>query len=146
MMNKFVTALTLIACLLLSGMSMAQDDHNHDHSHDHSGGVDFASLDDGWVALEEVLAAIRTAVSNNNMSALHDLSTELHTVADSLGKLSSDVPQANQLRFTSSGNQLRTLSDSLHVAHEEGNAAAAQQMVPQLDGVVQLLMVSAETD
>ncbi len=73
MISKLVTALALVTCILLSGIAMAQDDH--DHSHDHSGGVDFTSLDDGWAALEEVLAEIRTAVSNNNMSALHDLST-----------------------------------------------------------------------
>ena len=103
-------------------------------------------MDDGWVVLEEVLAAIRNAVASNNIDALHDLSSQLPVVADSLGKLVKDVPQANQLRFTSSVNQLRTLSDRLHVAHEEGNSAAAQQMVPQLDGVVQLLMVSAEAN
>jgi hypothetical protein len=63
-------------------------------------------------------------------------------MADSLGKLANDVPQANRLRYTSSANQPRTLSDRLHMRHEQGNAAAAQQMAPQLNGVVRLLQLN----
>jgi hypothetical protein len=141
--QMYPVILVLLASFLsLSHGALARQDHDHDHD----GGVGFATLDDGWVALDQVSAEIRTAVMANNLDALHDLSTELCSVADSLGRLASDVPQANQLRFTSTINQLRTLSDRLHTAHERGDAAAAQQMVPQLNGVVQLLMVSAEAD
>jgi len=126
----------------------AQDEHDHGHrqAHQFGTGVDFSNLEDGWAVLENVTSGIRNAVSLDNMAALHDLSTELHNVADRFGKLSRDVPQANQLRFTSSVNQLRTLSDRLHVAHDNEDAQAARQMVLQLDGVVQLLMVSAEAN
>ncbi len=141
-MTKSLSHALTVLFALSSAPVLAQGNH----SHEHTGGVDFATLDDGWVVLENVTANIRTAVSSDNLAALHDLTTELHTVADRFGKLAGDVPQANQLRFTSSVNQLRTLSDRLHVAHEEGNAEAARQMVPQLDGVVQLLMVSAEAE
>ena len=89
---------------------------------------------------------IQSAIAANNMDALHKLSDELHVVADSLGKLANDVPQANRLRYTSSANQPRTLSDCLHMRHEQGNAAAAQQMAPQLNGVVRLLVVRAEAN
>jgi hypothetical protein len=144
MTKAIFLALSMFATHSLAGVAYAQDDHSHDH--DQGDAVDVTSLDDGWVALEGVSAEIQSAIAANNMDALHELSDELHAVADSLGKLANYVPQANQLRYTSSVNQLRTFSDRLHMAHEEGNAAAAQQMAPQLNGVVQLLMVRAEAN
>lgn len=135
--------LILCATLGLSVSAMAQSDHDHDdHGHSHS--VDFGSLDDGWLALENVSAEIQAAVKTGNLDALHDLSDELHSVADGLANHDGDVPQVNQLRFTSSINQLRGLSDRFHAAHESNDVAAAQRLVPQLNGMVQLLMVSAE--
>ena len=135
-----MTKLLLILCAILGlGVSaMAQSDHDHSRS------VDFATLDDGWLALETVSAEIQTAVKNNDTNALHDLSAKLHSVADGLASHDDEVPQVNQLRFTSSINQLRGLSDRFHAAHESNDVAAAQRLVPQLNGMVQLLMVSAE--
>jgi len=139
-MNKsLVVILTLLASSTMPLNACAQT------MHEHSKGIDFASLDDGWVALEEVASKIHSAVAADNLDPLHDLAAELHAVADSFGKLSNHVPKANQLRFTSSVNQLRNLSNRLHMAYEQRNAAAAQQMVTQLNGLVQLLMAGAES-
>lgn len=142
MKQVLVIAIATLGLLSSTYSVTAQDDHDHDHSDI----VGFASLDDGWVVLEDVSAEIRSAITARDMNALHDLSLDLHAVADSLGKLSGDVPQANQLRFASSVNQLRSLSDRLHMAHEQNNEAAAQQMVPQLNGIVQLIMANAEAN
>ncbi len=146
MTTKFLFTLMTAFLLSLTSGAFSQEDHGHEHGHEHGDIAGFASLDDGWIALEEVSDNIRTAVTANDMEALHALADELRGVADGLGKQDSDVPQANQLRFTSSVNQLRTLSDRLHTAYEQGDSAAAQQMVPQLNGVMQLLMASAETN
>jgi hypothetical protein len=135
-----MTKLILILCttLGLTVSAAAQSNHSHGHS------VDFGSLEDGWLALETVSAQIHTAVETGNMAALHDLSGKLHSVADGLASHDDDVPQVNQLRFTSSINQVRSLSDRFHAAHESNDVAAAQRLVPQLNGMVQLLMMSAE--
>lgn len=124
----------------------AQTGHNHDHTpgDDHSHSRDFGALTDGWLALESVSAEIQAAVSAENMDALHELSDELYAVADGLANHDDDVPQVNRLRFTSSINQIRSLSDRLHAAHDSNDLAAAQRLVPQINGMIQLLMVSAE--
>ena len=144
MTKAILLALAVFATHSLAGIAYAQDEHSH--YHDQGDAVDCTSLDDVWVALEGVSAEIQSEIAANNMDALHELSDELHAVADSLGKFANEVPQANQLRYTSSANQLRTLSDRLHMAHEQGNVAAAQKMAPQLNGVVQLLKVRAEAN
>lgn len=132
--------LALIITVSLSVSAYAQSDHSDNHSHS----VDFGTIDDGWLALETVSAEIRAAVKVGDMNALHGLSDQLQSVADGLASYEDDVPQSNQLRFTSSINQLRSLSERLHSAHERNDVAAAERMVPQLNGMVQLLMVSAE--
>lgn len=134
----------LFAALLTCALStpvFAQDTHSHDHDHET---IDFSSIDDGWAALEDVSAEIRAAVEVNNIAALHVLADTLHAVADGLSSHAGEVPEANQLRFTSSLNQLRTLSDRFHEVHEKNDRAGAQRLVPQLNGMIQLLMVSAE--
>lgn len=130
--------LILFAMLGLSVSAVAQPNHSHGPA------SDFGSIDDGWLALEDVSAKIQTAVKTEDMKALHDLSGELHSVVDGLASHDDEVPQVNQLRYTSSINQLRSLSDRFHAAHESNDVAAAQRLVPQLNGMVQLLMVSAE--
>jgi hypothetical protein len=132
-----------LVTLSVSVPALAQSDHDHDHGHDHES-VDFANVDDGWAALEDVAAEIRATIKAKNLTPLHDLSDRLHSVADGLARHASDVAKPNQLRFTSSLNQLRTMSDRLHAVHEDNDVAAAERLVPQLNGVVQLLMVSAE--
>lgn len=138
MMKIIFAALVAVA---LNAPAFAQDSHDHDHQHE---AVDFGSIDDGWAALEDVSAEIRGAVEANNMRALHGLADRLHAVADGMSSLAGEVPEANQLRFTSSLNQLRTLSDRFIEVHEKNDSAGAQRLVPQLNGMVQLLMVSAE--
>ncbi|MBT7450813.1 MAG: hypothetical protein HN793_08280, partial [Rhodospirillaceae bacterium] len=128
--------------LTLSVSANAQSDHDRNDDHSHS--ADFGTIDDGWIALENVSAHIRAAVKAGNMGALHGLSDELLAVTDGLASYEDDVPQSNQLRFTSSINQLRSLSKRLHSAHDRNDVAAAERLVPQLNGMVQLLMVSAE--
>lgn len=140
-MTNMITA--AVFAMVLSFAAVAQETHSHDHEHEHKA-VDFGSIDDGWAALEDVSAEIRAAVEAKNMNALHGLADELHAVADGLSSHADDVPQSNRLRFTSSLNQLRTLSDRFHEVHENNDAAGAQRLVPQLNGMVQLLMVSAE--
>lgn len=56
------------------------------------------------------------------------------------------MPHSNRLRFTSSINQLRSFSARFLNAYERNDVAAAERMVPQLDGMVQLLIVSAEAE
>ncbi|NKB43760.1 MAG: hypothetical protein GKS03_05720 [Alphaproteobacteria bacterium] len=141
-MTKMLLALFITLCL--SAPANAQSDHSRDHNDDHSHSSDFGTMADGWVALENVSAAIRAAVKVGNMEVLHGLSDELRAVADGLASYEDDVPQSNQLRFTSSINQLRSLSERLHGAHDRNDLAAAERLVPQLNGMVQLLMVSAE--
>lgn len=130
---------TLLLTLVLSAPVLAQTDHDHDHET-----IDFGAIDEGWAALEDVSAEIRATVEARNMTALHGLADKLHAIADGLSSYAGDVPEANQLRFTSSLNQIRTLSDRFHAAHESDDLPAAQRLVPQLNGMVQLLMVSAE--
>lgn len=139
-MNVKLIFAVMLACLL-SLPGVAQNTHSHDHEHET---IDFGSIDDGWAALEDVSAEIRATVEANNLSPLHALSDRLHAIADGLKSHADDVPQSNQLRFTSSLNQLRTLSDRFHEVHESNDVAGARRLVPQLNGMVQLLMVSAE--
>lgn len=144
-MKNFLLSAVFISLLGLP--ALAQDtrthDHDHDHGHNHEA-IDFGSMEEGWVALEDVSAEIRAAVAANNMAALHGLADTLHAVADGLGSYADVVPEANQLRYTSSLNQIRALSDRLIGVHESRDLAGAQRLVPQLNGMVQLLMVSAE--
>ena len=139
-MTKMLLALIMTLGLSVSANAQSDRDHSDDHSHS----VDFGTIDDGWLALETVSAEIRAAVKVGDMKALHGLSDKLLAVADGLASYEDDVPQSNQLRFTSSINQLRSLSKRLHNAHEHNDVAAAERIVPQLNGMVQLLMVSAE--
>lgn len=134
--------LSLISFMLIQP-AWAQNDHRHDHDHSHET-PDFANIDEGWAELEYVAAEIRAAIKAKNLSPLHDLSDRLHGVADGLGKHANEVPRPNRMRFTSSLNQVRSLSDRLHMVHEANDVEAAERLVPQLNGVVQLLMVSAE--
>jgi len=139
----------MLMSLLLGAPSWAQSDHDHDHQHDHAHDhdhetLDFADIDEGWAELEYVAADIRAAIKAGNLEPLHDLSARLHGVADGLRRHADEVPRPNRMRFTSSLNQLRAMSDRIHDVHEANDMAAAERMAPQLDGVVQLLMVSAE--
>lgn len=145
-MMKTIFALVLgltLSTPALSQKTHSHDDHEHNHEHEHEA-IDFGSIDDGWAALEDVSAEIRAAAEVNNMNALHGLADQLNAIADGLKSHADDVPEANQLRFTSSLNQLRTLSDRFHEVQESNDTAGAQRLVPQLNGMVQLLMVSAE--
>lgn len=146
MTMKTILALSLGVTLsvpVFAQETHSHDDHEHKHAHEHEA-IDFGSIDDGWAALEDVSAEIRAAVETNNMNVLHNLSDRLHAIADGLKSHAGDVPEANQLRFTSSLNQLRTLSDRFHEVHDSNDTAGARRLVPQLNGMVQLLMVSAE--
>lgn len=138
------TLLILIAACGMTFSALAQPAHDHTHANDHSHAGDFASIDDGWLALETVSAEIQAAVKVGDMKALHGLSDKLRAVADGLASQEDAVPQVNRLRYTSSINQIRSLSDRFHAAHESNDVAAAERMVPQLSGMVQMLMVSAE--
>jgi len=131
----------LILSFVLASPLLAQTDHNHDHNHEV---IDFGAIEEGWAALEDVSAELRAAVETANMTALHALADKLHAIADGLSSYAGEVPEANQLRFTSSLNQIRTLSDRFYRAHESDDLLAAERLVPQLNGMVQLLMVSAE--
>jgi hypothetical protein len=136
-----------LALLILSGLSFpaaAQSDHKHDHDKSHSHASNFVAIEEGWLALEDVAAEIRAAIKAGNMEALHELAEDLKAVADGLARHSGDVLKSNQLRFSSSLNQLRTLSDRLHTAHENNDVAGAERMVPQLNGMVQLVIASVE--
>ncbi len=133
----------VVMALTLNAPAWAQSDHDHDHDHQHET-PDFANIDEGWVELEYVAADIRATIKAKNLSPLHDLSGRLHGVADALGRHADEVPRPNRMRFTSSLNQLRTMSDRLHTVHESNDLAEAERLMPQLNGVVQLLMVSAE--
>jgi len=131
-------ALTFIFFLSLAAPVLAQVDHDQNHK------VDFATLDEGWTQLEMVAAEIKAAVKAENLDPLHDLSEQLHAVAEGLRRFNNDVPKPNQMRYTSSLNQILSLSDRLHQAQERNDLTSAQRLVPQLNGMVQLLMASAE--
>ncbi|MEQ8734411.1 MAG: hypothetical protein RIC29_05770 [Rhodospirillaceae bacterium] len=134
-------AITLLVALMFTAPAVAQPTHSHNHNHK----VDFMSLDEGWSQLEMVAAEIKAAVKAENLEALHDLSDQLHAVAEGLKRFNKDVPKPNQMRYTSSLNQILSLSDRLHQAYERNDLVAAQRLVPQLNGMVQLLMASAES-
>ena len=136
-------AFTLLMALMCTAPAWAQTPHSYDHNHTHT--VDFSTLAEGWTQLEMVAAEIKAAVKAENLDALHDLSDQLHEVADGLKRFNKDVPKPNQMRYTSSLNQILSLSDRLHQAHERNDLVAAQRLVPQLNGMVQLLMASAES-
>lgn len=139
-MIRSFCALALIISLGLP--ASAQDhDHTHDHSHDHA--VDFDTLSGGLEALAVVTQEIREAVDANDMGSLHELSEELHAVADGLGKHADDVAEAARGRFTGVVNQMRALSDRLHTAEEAGDPAAAAQIATQIEAMMPLIRVSA---
>lgn len=140
---KYVLA--VLVSLNLTGPVLAQDGQGHDHNHEHDYKVEFASMEEGWATLEMVAAEIDAAVKAENLGALHDLTGQLGAVAEGLKRFNNDVPKSNEMRYTSSLNQIRSLSDRLHAVHDENDMAAAQRMVPQLNGMVQLLMASTES-
>ncbi|MDG2244339.1 MAG: hypothetical protein P8L66_12710 [Rhodospirillaceae bacterium] len=136
--------ISLFITVSISLTANAQTDYSYDGGRSHS--VDFGTIDDGWLALETVSAEIRAAVQAGNMTALRGLSDQLFALAGGLATYENDVPQSNRLRFTSSINQLRSLSERILNAHERNDVAAAERMVLQLDGMVQILIVSAEAE
>ena len=90
-----------------------------------------------------VTQEIRQAVDASDMGSLHELSDELHAVADGLAVHADDVAEASRGRFTGAVNQMRALSDRLHTAEETGDSAAAAQIASQIEAMMPLVRMSA---
>ena len=137
-MIRFSCVLVLMISL---GLPAAAQDHDHDHTHDHA--VDFETLSGGLEALAIVTQEIREAVDASDMGSLHELSDELHAVADGLAIHADDVAEASRERCTGAVNKMRALSDRLHTAEEAGDAAAAAQIATQIEAMMPLVRASA---
>jgi hypothetical protein len=126
----------LAAALALSAPAAASDEK---HDHDHEAKV-FATAAEGIGALAAAIAEAKTKTAAGDMEALHEISEELHGIAEGLSKRAGDVKPENRERFAFNVKQVDTLHVQLEAAHEGKDKAAVERLVKRLEDIHGRLM------
>jgi hypothetical protein len=137
-MNRLLPLCIVVLVGLLSGSSFAAGEHKHETR-------TFATVAAGLTALDAAVTEAKTKAAAGNFEALHDISEDLHGIADGLKKRLPDVAAENRDRFKFNVDQVNALHEQLEAAHESKKADDVNRVVKRLEDVASRLKTLAPT-
>lgn len=129
---KRISIFAALIALALSTPAAAQAEDKHDHDHQAKA---FATVSAGLAALDETIAKARALAAAGNIKALHDISEDLHGIADGLRQKAAEVEPSAMDRFKFNVDQVENLHEQLEAAHESASKENIDRVIKRLEDV-----------
>jgi hypothetical protein len=127
-------AKSAVVALVLSLGPMSSAAFAAEGEHKHEAKV-FASAAEGVGALAATIAEAKAKTAAGNLEALHDISEDLHGIAEGLEQRAGDVKAENRERFAFNVKQVNALHEQLEIAHDSKNKSDIDRVLKRLDDV-----------
>lgn len=127
-MIRLIKYFCLVAALMCSQAAFSAGEHKHESK-------SFTTVAAGLVALDSAITDAKSKSAAGDFEALHDISEDLHGIADGLKKRLSDVAAENRDRFKFNVDQVNALHEQLEAAHESKKADDVARVIKRLEDV-----------
>jgi hypothetical protein len=127
-MNRLLPLCVLVFVGMQASLSFAAGEHKHEAK-------TFATVAAGLTALDAAVVNAKTKAAAGDFEALHDISEDLHGIADGLKKRLPDVAAENRDRFKFNVDQVNALHEQLEAAHESKKAEDVNRVIKRLEDV-----------
>jgi hypothetical protein len=127
-MTRILSVCALFLAMSVSGAISAEGEHKHEAK-------TFGTVAEGLAVLDAAVTTAKTKAAAGDFEALHDVSEDLHGIADGLKKRLTDVAAENRDRFKFNVDQVNALHEQLEAAHESKKAEDVNRVIKRLEDV-----------